>query len=81
MMTWRPVEPYGHLYSYTTVCHQVHAAFDVPYTVVLVEIDEFPHIRLVGNLQGEPDLRIGMAMIARFELLENGAALPQWEVA
>src|SRR5205085_7045434 len=52
---WRTVAGRGRLYSWTTVEHQVHRAFPVPYTIVLVEPDDAPEARLVGYLPGRPD--------------------------
>ncbi len=42
----------GTVYSYTVVRHQTHPAFAVPYTVVLVEMEEGP--RVVAQLRA-PD--------------------------
>jgi hypothetical protein len=36
-------------------------------------------VRLAGRIDGETELRPGMAMQARFEAITDGAALPQWE--
>ena len=51
---WEPGRGRGRLYSWTTVEHQVHPAFPVPYTVVLVELDDHPGVRLIGYLRGAP---------------------------
>jgi uncharacterized OB-fold protein len=77
---WQPVAGTGSLYSWTTVEHQVHAAFPVPYTVVLVELDDVP-ARLMGYLPGAPHLRQGQAMHVWFEHLDDGVVLPQWKPA
>ena len=37
---WQPVSGEGRVYSWTTVDHQVHPAFPMPYTIVLVELDD-----------------------------------------
>ncbi len=76
---WREANGRGRLYSWTTVCHQVHPAYRVPYTVVIVELEDAPEVRLVGQLNGSPDLRAGMAMQVWFETLGDGTVLPQWE--
>jgi uncharacterized OB-fold protein len=75
---WQPVSGRGRLYSYTVADHQVHAAFPVPYTIVLVELDDAPGVRLVGSLPGAPELVIGQAMEAWFEPIGGGVVLPQW---
>jgi uncharacterized OB-fold protein len=76
---WKPVSGRGHLYSWTTVEHQVHPAYPVPYTVVLVELDDVPGARLVGYLGGAPELAEGQAMHVSFEELDDGVVIPQWE--
>jgi uncharacterized OB-fold protein len=75
---WRPVAGRARLYSWTTVEHQVHPAYPVPYTAVLVELEEAPGVRLVGQLPGRPDLRADQPMRVRFEDVGGGTVLPQW---
>ena len=56
--------PTGTVYSYT-VCHYAAnsaLAAALPYTVVLVSLDDAPHLRLVGNLDGD-GVWIGMAVV------------------
>ncbi|HVW32081.1 MAG TPA: OB-fold domain-containing protein [Acidimicrobiia bacterium] len=77
-VTWRPVAGRGRLYSWTTVEHQVHPAFPVPYTVVLVDLVDEPGVRLVGYLQGRPELEAGMEMQVWFEALDDDTKIPQW---
>lgn len=80
---WRTVAGRGRLWSWTTVHQSIHPAFEAPYTVVVVELDDEPGVRLVGRVPGEPDLEIGMAMVARFEPLggDGDGALVQWDPA
>jgi hypothetical protein len=73
------VAPLGHLYSWTVAEHQVHPGFPVPYTVVLVELDEVPGVRLVGHLPGARDLAMGMPMQATFDTIRDGVVVPMWE--
>lgn len=75
---WRPVAPRARLVSWTVAEHQVHPAFPVPYTVVLVKLDDFPEIRLAGYLAGKPALRAGMPMLADFVTPSNGITLVNW---
>ena len=76
---WRTVSGHGRLYSWTTVEHQAHRAFPVPYTIVLVELDDAPEARLVGYLPGRPELEAGMPMRVWFEPVDDeGTLLPQW---
>jgi uncharacterized OB-fold protein len=76
---WVAVSGRGHLFSWTVVEHQVHPGFPVPYTVVLVELDDAPAAHLVGHLPGAPELVGGQAMEVWFEELDDGVTLPQWK--
>jgi uncharacterized protein len=76
--SWQPVSGTGRLHSWTTVEHQVHPAYPVPYTVVLVQLDDAP-ARLIGYLSGAPHLTKDQPMRVSFETLPGGAVLPQWE--
>ena len=50
---WEVVDGAATLHSWTVVTHQVHPAYPVPYTVVLVDLDALPGTRLVGSLDGD----------------------------
>jgi uncharacterized OB-fold protein len=76
---WRPAGTTGTLHSFTVADHQVHPAYPVPYTIVLVDLDDVPGVRLLGHLDGNPDLTIGMPMRVRFDELADGVVLPNWE--
>jgi hypothetical protein len=78
--SWIDVAPTGRVYSWTVVERQFRAAFPVPYTVVLVELDAAPEVRLVGHLPGRPGIGLGTALIADFEH-RGQTALPRWRVA
>lgn len=78
---WQVVSGRGRLHSWTVVEHQVHPAYSTPYTIVLVDVDEAPGVRYVGSIPGRPDLVDGMAMRVRFDTIDDGVALPQWETA
>ncbi|MFE7896069.1 Zn-ribbon domain-containing OB-fold protein [Streptomyces sp. NPDC057424] len=82
---WRPVSGRGRVWSYV-VAHPPllpDYAAQAPYNVIVVELDEAPRIRLVGNLvagAGRPlgslppqSLRIGARVRAVFH-----DGLPQW---
>ncbi|MEU2540165.1 Zn-ribbon domain-containing OB-fold protein [Streptomyces iakyrus] len=82
---WRPVSGRGRVWSYV-VAHPPllpDYAAQAPYNVVVVELDEAPRIRLVGNLvtgAGQPlgslppeRLRIGTRVRGVFH-----DGLPQW---
>jgi len=76
---WKPAGTTGTLHSFTVADHQVHPAYPVPYTIVLVDLDDVPGVRLLGNLDGAPDLTIGMPMRVRFDQLADDVVLPNWE--
>ena len=76
--TWKEVAGRGRLYSWTTVEHQVHPAFPVPYTIVLVDLDDAPGTRLISYLPGSPELVAGEPMEAWFEHVNDDVVLPQW---
>lgn len=77
---WVAVAPRGRIYSYTVVAHQVHPDFPVPYTVLLIELDGVPEVRLVGRLDGRPEVSIGQPVVADFVPVAEGAALPSWRL-
>ncbi len=75
---WKAVAPTARLVSWTVAEHQVHPAFPVPYTFVLVELDECPGVRLAGYLDGRPPLRAGMPMQASFTAEGDSVTLVNW---
>ena len=82
-------EWFGAKHSYTVVHYPVNAALAgaVPYTVVLVSLDDLPDVRVIGNLpEATPDLvRIGMPVEAYWDerAADDGTVvhLPQWRPA
>jgi uncharacterized OB-fold protein len=79
--SWHDVAPTGRLFSFTVQEHQLDPEVEVPYTIVLVELDDAPEVRLAGSLPGRPDLVVGQPMRARFDDLTEDIVLPQWEPA
>ena len=79
---WVEVSPAGRLISWTVVEHQVHPGYPTPYTVLLVELEDRPGMRMVGQLVGAPPvpLAAGQAMEAWFEQVGD-TVLPQWRPA
>jgi uncharacterized OB-fold protein len=73
----------GTVYSFTVAHYAANAALSdsVPYTIVLVSLDDAPHVRVVGNLSG-PDVHIGMPVVAEWEERTSADGtpilLPQW---
>jgi uncharacterized OB-fold protein len=76
---WDEVPGRGALYTWTTVAHQVHPAYPVPYTVVVVKLEELD-VNLIGSLPGAPELRAGQPMEVWWEDLD-GVVLPNWRPA
>lgn len=75
---WKPVAPTARLVSWTVAEHQVHPAFPTPYTVVLVELDDAPEVRLAGYLPGRPALAAGLPMTAEFVNRNDEVTLVNW---
>ncbi|WP_063129745.1 Zn-ribbon domain-containing OB-fold protein [Nocardia fusca] len=78
---WREVGPTGSVYTWTVLMHSIHPSFPAPCTIVLVQLDEDPAIRFVGYLDGTPELASGTPVRVRFEHVEPGVTVPQWELA
>ena len=76
---WQECKGAGRLYSWSVVEHQVHPACSVPYTLVVVTLDDITHVRLVGSIPGRPKLKAGMPMRVTFQVLAAEIVLPQWE--
>jgi uncharacterized OB-fold protein len=75
---WKQVSGRGSVYSWMIVEHRTHPAFEVPYSVVLVQLDDAP-VRLLGYFPGRVEFEAGQPMKVRFEAADDGTVLPQWE--
>lgn len=75
---WKQVAGTGTVYSWTVVEHQTHAAYPVPFTLVLVSLDDAP-VRLVGHLPGRPALHAGQPMRVWFDTRPDGVTVPDWQ--
>jgi uncharacterized OB-fold protein len=79
---WERVSGRGTVYSFVVAHAPVLPSFAarVPFAVVLVELDEDPQLRVVGNLLGVPvaDVQLGVRVRVDFEAVAGGIALPQW---
>ena len=87
--TWQAVSGGASLWSYVIVHGPTLPAFQdhVPFPVVVVTLDEAPHLRMVGNLVAAPQtsinsldparLEIGMPLAVTF-LQREVVALPAW---
>jgi uncharacterized OB-fold protein len=78
---WVGASERGTLFSWTTVEHQIHPGYDVPYTIVLVDVDAPPAVRLTGNIKGRPALEIGMPMEVWWDEVGDGVVIPNWKPA
>ncbi|MCZ7530112.1 MAG: Zn-ribbon domain-containing OB-fold protein [Acidimicrobiia bacterium] len=72
---WVPVSGHGTIYSWVTYHESPHPAFEVPYSVVLVELDE--GVRLVSNPVdiASDELEIGMPVDVVFEDIDDDLTL------
>jgi len=73
----------GTVFSYVIAHPPLLAAFmdRAPLPIVLVELDEDPQLRLVGNLDGDVSaLRIGARVEVVFEAAAPDVTLPQWRL-
>lgn len=80
---WEPVAGTGEVYSFT-VLHQVyHPGFadEVPYAVVLVQLDE--GVRMISNVVGVPasQVRIGQRVRVIFDPVSEEVTLPKFVLA
>lgn len=85
---WQQVPGNGRVYSWERCWHAVHPALKeaTPYLVVLVELPGAGHVRMVGNLLGDPmhDVAIGANVEAVFEDHAEGPSpytLVHWRAA
>lgn len=76
--SWREVPGSGTLYAWTVAVQQFHPAYETPYTVVLVDIDEAPGVRLVGHLPGQPSLYVGQPMEIWWDHVDGDVVIPNW---
>lgn len=86
---YEAVRPRGTVHSFTVVHYPVNPALAeaVPYTVVLVSLDDRPAVRVVGTMPeaGAGDVYIGLPVEAYWEerTTDDGTVirLPQWRPA
>jgi uncharacterized OB-fold protein len=74
-----PVSGKGVVYSWVTYNESPHPAFKVPYSVVLVELEE--GMRIVSNLVDvNPDeIKIGMPVEVTFDKITEEVTLPKFK--
>ncbi|HET9477475.1 MAG TPA: OB-fold domain-containing protein [Dehalococcoidia bacterium] len=66
---WATSSGRGVVHSFTVVQHQTHPAFPVPYTVLLVEMDEGP--RIIAQFRGPDGARPEIGMGVHIEWEDN----------
>lgn len=79
---WVRMSGRGTIYSFVVVHPPVMPAFQdqLPMPVVLVELEENPELRLIGNVRecAREQIRIGMPVEVVFEKVAEDVALPLW---
>ncbi len=82
-LQWRVVSGWGHVYSWVKTHHVYLRAFArlVPYTIVLVRIDEQEDIWIPGRLISDGEARQGLRVHAAPERLNDKVGLINWRVA
>ncbi len=79
---WAPMSGRGTIFSFVVAHPPVLPAFQerAPFAIVLVELDEDPRLRIVGNLLQVPPAaaRIGLPVEVAFEDVSDAITLPQW---
>lgn len=79
-LEWVESSGRGTLYSFTTVYRPQQPSFEVPYTVVVVELEEGYH--MLSNLVGvaPEDVKIGLPLEVVFEERSEEISLPLFRV-
>lgn len=86
---WQPVSGRGRIWSYVVPHPPLlpDYAAQAPYNVVLVELDDAPHIRLVGNVVSEAGAALNSVAVeririgARVRVVFGADGVPQWVFA
>lgn len=75
---FEPVLGRGNVKTWILVRHSFLGGFELPFLLVDVQLDDHPHIRLIGRLVDGPDaaLKIGDAVTVTFDDLAPGVAVP-----
>lgn len=78
---WQAVSGLGTVFASVVFHKAYHPAFEVPYNVSIVQLDEGP--RMFSNVVGVPPeaVAVGARVRVAFEKLEDGAAIPVFELA
>jgi uncharacterized OB-fold protein len=78
---WQQVSGRGRVYSFVVFHRAYHPAFELPYVVAVVELDEGP--RLLSNIVDvEPQrIRCGMHVVVKFEDRSPELSVPKFSPA
>lgn len=76
---WKDLPGTARLYTWSTIHNQVHPGYPTPYTVIIVQVDGAPGVKMPGMLPGVPPLQADMPMQVWFEKLPDGVVIPQWK--
>jgi uncharacterized OB-fold protein len=81
--TWEPVSGRGHVRTWTVVRHSFLKGFELPFTLVDVQLDEQPKIRMIGQLLGGGDtlLALGDPVEVAFDDVGSGTSIPAFRKA
>jgi uncharacterized protein len=80
--TFEPVSGRGTVRSWTIVRQSFLSGFDVPFMLVDIELDDQPHIRMIGRLLDGVDapVRLGAPVTVAFEDLAPDIAVPAFRL-
>jgi uncharacterized OB-fold protein len=75
-LSWRTVSGLGHVASFTIVRRGISRAYEAPYTVALIDLEEGP--RMMSSVVGcEPEhVAVGDAVEVQFEAWNDDLILP-----
>ncbi len=71
-LEWREASGRATLYTFGVMHQPYHPAFDLPYPLVEVELDEGPRLNTVVAGTPPEALRVGMRLLADFEPVGGG---------
>lgn len=79
-LDWREATGPAEIFSFTEVHHPAHAAVigRTPYTVVVVAYPEMEWTRIVSNLVGDGEVRIGDRVEIVWDAIGDGMFLPRY---
>ena len=79
---WHDLPRHGRVHSWTVVEHQINPNFPVPYTVLLVDVQDdagAAPLRFMGRIVGREEPAIGDPVELVFETVGD-AVLPNWRL-